>query len=86
MSQVGLFPLRNDLPQYRTPWTCDVVGSQHTPPKPKPVPAPTGHSDEKCIPNYRVNCNLTCLLFSSFLLFFFDVYLMCVLGVVFRKC
>eukprot|EP00434_Breviolum_minutum_P005717 symbB.v1.2.005037.t1/scaffold291.1/size238869/2 len=45
----------NDLPQYQTPWTCDVVGS-HTPPKPVPVPAPSEHSDGKCIPNYHVNC------------------------------
>lgn len=57
--------LRNDLPQYQTPWTCDMVGS-HTPPKPVPVPAPSEHSDGKCIPNYHVNCSLTCLLLSSF--------------------
>lgn len=44
----------NDLPQYRTPWTCKVIG-RNTPVPSPPAPAAPA-SDGKCVPSYTVNC------------------------------
>lgn len=46
----------NDLPQYRTPWSCDVVGKQ------TPVVDHRPMAEGKCTQNYHVNCmhNPTC--------------------------
>lgn len=49
----------NDLPQYQTPWSCDVVGSgsrPSPPPSPKLSPVPRPSTAGKCVANYKYNC------------------------------